>query len=52
VKAGSDISIDSKDLSSFNIEISPLFGDNEHDFLSKLNDLKPCPMIYSGGCLG
>ncbi|MDR3317283.1 MAG: UDPGP type 1 family protein [Puniceicoccales bacterium] len=48
VKAGSDIPIDAKGLPPFNIEVSPLFADNERDFLSKWNDLEKRPAISSG----
>ncbi|MDR0418530.1 MAG: UTP--glucose-1-phosphate uridylyltransferase [Puniceicoccales bacterium] len=48
VAAGSDMPIDAKGLPPFNIEISPLFADNERDFLIKWNRLEKHPAISSG----
>ncbi|MDR1591055.1 MAG: UTP--glucose-1-phosphate uridylyltransferase [Puniceicoccales bacterium] len=48
VAAGSDIPIDAKGLPPFNIEISPLFADNERDFLAKWSLLEKRPAISAG----
>jgi UDP-N-acetylglucosamine/UDP-N-acetylgalactosamine diphosphorylase len=48
VAAGSDIPIDANGLPPFNIEISPLFADNERDFLTKWSRLGKYPAISSG----
>ncbi|MDR1366718.1 MAG: UTP--glucose-1-phosphate uridylyltransferase [Puniceicoccales bacterium] len=48
VAAGSDMPIDAKGLPPFNIEISPLFADNERDFLIKWNRLEKHLAISSG----
>ncbi|MDR1907219.1 MAG: UTP--glucose-1-phosphate uridylyltransferase [Puniceicoccales bacterium] len=48
VAAGSDMPIDAKGLPPFNIEISPLFADNERDFLMKWGHWEKCPAISSG----
>jgi UDP-N-acetylglucosamine/UDP-N-acetylgalactosamine diphosphorylase len=48
VEAGSDIPIDATGRPPFNIEISPLFADNERDFLMKWNHLENRPAIASG----
>ncbi|MDR0740609.1 MAG: UDPGP type 1 family protein [Puniceicoccales bacterium] len=48
IAAGSDMPIDSKGLPPFNIEISPLFADNERNFLQKWVHLEKRPAISSG----
>ncbi|MDR2812273.1 MAG: UTP--glucose-1-phosphate uridylyltransferase [Puniceicoccales bacterium] len=48
VAAGSDMPIDAKGLPPFNIEVSPLFADNERDFLMKWIHLEKRPTISSG----
>jgi UDP-N-acetylglucosamine/UDP-N-acetylgalactosamine diphosphorylase len=46
--AGSDIPVDAMGLPPFEIEISPLFADNERDFLIKWSHLEKYPAIASG----
>ncbi|MDR1413375.1 MAG: UTP--glucose-1-phosphate uridylyltransferase [Puniceicoccales bacterium] len=46
--AGVDIPIDSNGLPPFDIEISPMFADNKHNFLRKWETLKPKPAISPG----
>ncbi|MDR1401722.1 MAG: UTP--glucose-1-phosphate uridylyltransferase [Puniceicoccales bacterium] len=46
--AAVDIPTDSNGLPPFDIEISPMFADNKHDFLKKWEKLDPKPTIAAG----
>jgi UDP-N-acetylglucosamine/UDP-N-acetylgalactosamine diphosphorylase len=46
--AGAEIPVDATGLPPFDVEISPLFAENEKDFLLKWNALKPKPAISAG----
>jgi UDP-N-acetylglucosamine/UDP-N-acetylgalactosamine diphosphorylase len=46
--AGTEIPIDSNGLPPFDIEISPMFADNRHDFLKKWEQLENKPTIAAG----
>ncbi|MDR2737543.1 MAG: UTP--glucose-1-phosphate uridylyltransferase [Puniceicoccales bacterium] len=48
LSAGVDIPTDSNGLPPFDIEISPMFADNEHDFLQKWKSLENKPAIAAG----
>jgi UDP-N-acetylglucosamine/UDP-N-acetylgalactosamine diphosphorylase len=48
LSAGVELPVDATGLPPFAIEISPLFAENERDFLLKWNSLKPKPVICSG----
>lgn len=52
VQAGSDIPLDATGCPPFNIEISPLFADNERDFLIKWNQMEQPPPIAPGSYIG
>jgi UDP-N-acetylglucosamine/UDP-N-acetylgalactosamine diphosphorylase len=47
-KAGVEIPVDASGLPPFDIEISPLFADNERTFLEKWATLSPKPVIGAG----
>jgi UDP-N-acetylglucosamine/UDP-N-acetylgalactosamine diphosphorylase len=46
--AGVDIPADENGIPPFDIEISPLFADNEHDFLKKWSALPNKPAVAAG----
>ncbi|MDR0351779.1 MAG: UTP--glucose-1-phosphate uridylyltransferase [Puniceicoccales bacterium] len=48
LSAGAEIPVDASGLPPFDIEISPLFAENEGDFLLKWNELKSKPAICAG----